>query len=166
MSSSPSNGFDLSTIDLSAGDKSSTLSVRDPRTDAALTFAGPDGETQRVEIDLLSVESTIGRQKRREFQRARLARVERGKKIKLTPESIEAEKVALLAALTTAWRGVKWQGESLDCTASNARMIYAHPMMAWLVDQIEEHVGSVEAYLGNVAAASEPSPDISSSSAS
>lgn len=160
------SGFDLSTIDLSAGDKPTTLVVRDPRTDAAITFTADDGTEQRVEIDLLSTESTVGRDKRRDFQRARLSKVSRGKRVKVTPEQLDTEKVALLTALTVAWRGVKWQGETLECTPANRRMLYAHPVMGWLVDQIEEHVGSVEAYLGNGEGDSADSPDTPSSSAS
>jgi hypothetical protein len=53
----------------------------------------------------------------------------------LTAEELEEESLQLLVACTKSWRGMTYNGQALDCTEDNVRMIYERiPMVREQVD--------------------------------
>lgn len=98
-----------------------------------------DKDGKEAHIDLFSADSEIARKQQRAVSRKRLAMRGRGK---LTPEELEAEGVELLAALTTAWHLLDFNGGKIDVPFSqeNARELYAESALSWIREQVDEFV--------------------------
>ena len=78
----------------------------------------------------------------RAIQKKRFDAYQRSGRVKMLPEDLEAEGVELLVAATKAWTGLESEnGESLPCTADNARALYSDPGCAWLRKQVDEAMG-------------------------
>ncbi len=98
----------------------------------------PDGKEAYIEI--YSADSEAARKHNRAIQRRRLNMRGRGR---ITPEELEAEAVELLAALTTEWLLVDFEGKIIDVpfNAENARELYAAPSLSWIREQVDEFAG-------------------------
>jgi hypothetical protein len=92
-------------------------------------------------IELLSEASAPGRA----HDRDRTDRMLKMKGRKLSPEEIETDMVDKLAAVTKAWSLFSLDGIPLeiDCTAAEARALYAMPEARWLRDQVSEFATDV-----------------------
>lgn len=106
----------------------------------------PDGK--EAWIELFSADSDIARKHQQAIQRRRLA--QRGNRLRITPEELEAEAVDLLAALTAGWYLVSLNGEPLNVPFSveNARELYAVPAMTWVREQVDEFAADRGNYSG------------------
>lgn len=159
------NTFDLSTLDLSGPSEVATeLKLRNPATDVVLTYKDADGNDQPVTISLLGLESGIAKRLKRKFQARRLEKLDKGKRMRLSPEQLEEERLDLYVALTQGWKGISWKQQPLEFTAPNARMLYQ--TLDWLQEQVQEHVGDLSNYLGNSEDGSSDTPGTSSGSTS
>lgn len=135
-------GIDFAAFTESA-DAPRTMSVVHPSTGETLTFTDAEGHEAPVTITLHSLDSAAAQAAKRDSQRRRM----RGGLAKLTPEKLEAEGIALLAAVTVSWAGITWKGEALDCTPANAVMLYEQAR--WLRAQVDEFVSERANYMGN-----------------
>lgn len=57
---------------------------------------------------------------------------------RITAEEVDAQHINLLAAVTISWEGLEWNGEKLECTPENAKMLYSE--LPWLRDQASEFI--------------------------
>lgn len=112
------------------------LTILDPKRRAPLV----DAKGEPAWIELYSSDSAISRRHRRALQQRSLNT--RGRS-KVTPEEIEEDALDLLAALTSGWRLLNFDGSPLEVEFSiaNARELYAHPGMNWLREQVDEFAG-------------------------
>lgn len=157
-------GFDFNTLDtVGAADIPTEMTLRHPSTDMKLTYEDGDKELP-VTISLLGLESSAARKLRRRFQARRLERLDKGKKMRLTPEQLDEERLDMYVALTQSWKGIDWKGEPLPCTPANVRMLYTE--RDWIQDQIAEYTGDLANYLGNSVDNSRGTPGTSSGSVS
>lgn len=127
-----------------AVDKPGRLILSHPITRQPLR--DPDGK--EAWIELFSADSDIARKHQQAIQRRRLA--QRGNRLRITPEELEAEAVDLLAALTAGWYLVSLNGEPLNVPFSveNARELYAVPAMTWVREQVDEFAADRGNYSG------------------
>lgn len=58
----------------------------------------------------------------------------------ITVEGAEKDTIDLLAACTTAWRNVTFEGAALEFSADNARRLYGE---SWIREQVDEAVGDL-----------------------
>lgn len=100
-----------------------------------------DKEGKEAYVDVYSSDSEVARKFRTEIKTSRL-RLRNPNA--LNGEKLESEDIELLAALTSGWYLVNFEGEpiDLDCTRDNARKVYAKGSMAWLKDQVDQHAGN------------------------
>lgn len=98
-----------------------------------------DKDGNEAHIELFSGDSEHARKHQRTVTRRRLAMRGRGK---LSAEELEAEAIELLAALTTGWVLLDFDGNAIDVAYSqdNARELYGDPGMSWLREQVDEFV--------------------------
>lgn len=98
-----------------------------------------DGDGNEAFISLYSVDAEPARQHRLEASRRRLNT--RGT---VSPEELEADSVALLAALTAGWHLVALDGSPIDVpfSAEAARELYAEPSLAWIREQVDAFASS------------------------
>lgn len=118
--------MDLSKIDLEAAASSgATLTLHHPVTDEELP----------VKIHVMGSDSKRFRQA---IDRVHRARGKRRNK-EQTLAGAEREAAELLAAVTTGWDGVEWEGKELPFNTENAVMLYmARP---WIREQVDLFVG-------------------------
>jgi len=64
-------------------------------------------------------------------------------------DSIEQDRIEVLARCTRAWTNVWFDGEELECTYENAVAVYSRPGLHWLVRQVDSFVNNISNYLGN-----------------
>jgi hypothetical protein len=50
------------------------------------------------------------------------------------------DQVFLLANATLSWNGVELEGKAIECTLDNAKMVYSHPNLGWLVEQVDRFI--------------------------
>lgn len=120
--------FDAGSLEV-ADDASAEFEVYDPRakggTGIFITVLSKDSEKAK----------TITRsQLNRRFKV--MGRSRAG--VSLTAEELESESMDLLVACTLSWRGMKWNGEDLACSAQNARDIYTRSPI--IRDQVDEAI--------------------------
>jgi hypothetical protein len=95
-----------------------------------------DAEGKEAYIDHYSMDSEIARKHQRAVQRRRIAM----RRLKISPEELEAESTEALALLTVGWYLVDLKGNPIDLpfTSENARELYASPAVSWLREQLDE----------------------------
>lgn len=57
----------------------------------------------------------------------------------MTAEEIEESALRQLSICTVSWKGVKLDGQELECNPDNAYMLYSR--LPWLKEQVDEFVG-------------------------
>lgn len=127
-------GLDSLELDV---DKPARMIILDPRNN--LPMKGKDGK--EAYVDVYSSDSEIARKFNRQIKTARL-RTRNPNAI--TGDKLEEEDVERLAALTSAWHLVAFDGETieLECTNENAKKLFANNKLQWLVEQIDTFAGS------------------------
>lgn len=124
------DSFDLSSLDSAkAAEKGFELVLRNPKTDAELPGR----------IKLLGADSEVYRERARDFARARAARLNKLRKLSITPEELEAEGIELLVAVTVGWSGITRDGEEFVYSPDNARELYRK--YPWIREQVDAAVG-------------------------
>lgn len=125
--------MDLKNLDMrAAAEAGATMTLHHPVTDEILS----DAKGNPVTITVLGTDSREFRRKLDEINRNRQRK--RG-----TPSLVESERSAaeLLAAVTREWTGIEWDGKVLECTPSNAEMLYRE--RSWVRQQVDEFVAEV-----------------------
>ncbi len=122
----------------------------------ALTLTHPkSGEPLPAKITVLGAESDAYRSKQREFLRRSADRVNRTRKLVVSPEELEAEALELLVTATTGW---DWGGMTLGgqpapvFTHDAARQIYTR--FGWIREQVDQAVGDRANFLPRSASSS------------
>lgn len=119
-----------------AVDKPQRVEIRNPITHQPMTDKA--GSTAYIEV--YSADSEPARKAERAAIDRRLA--VRGR-TKVTAAEIEAERIGYLAAITTGWHLVDFQGQPIDVefSAETAKELYSSGEFAWIRDQVDEFVG-------------------------
>ena len=103
------------------------------------------GAATGIVITVYSSESDIALTTKRKALDRRIAKMQRrGSKSTLKAEELEAEAMELRVACTKAWRDLSYNGEVLDCTDENKRMIYSR--VSRIRDQVDEAIADVSLF--------------------
>lgn len=138
---SPMTPQDDAALDLDAvvQTTSAVLTLKHPVTGAAtparITVAGPEHPARKAAI----------------FARMRVRRqeMERTGKLSVTdPAEDEQDEVALLAACTLGWSGLRVGGAVLAYSAEASAALYADPKRAWVRDQVKTALDQRELFIG------------------
>lgn len=142
-----------------AVDKSSRMTIIDPFKRQPIR----DKDGNEAYIDLLSKDSRVAKKHEAAAVQRRLNM--RGR-MKLTQQELEAERLDLIAALTTGWYLLDFDGNQMNVPFSeqSARELYADPGMAWLYEQADEHASDRGNYSKSSSASSSNMPNTSSAS--
>ena len=100
-----------------------------------------DDKGKEARIKIAGVDGEIARKASRENQQRRMS------KRQISPEDLEEEGLHLLARLTLEWEGIDVDGETLECTYANAKLIYDR--FRWLFIQVDAFSIDRGNYLGN-----------------
>lgn len=143
MSTEEMTAFDPDSIDMQKGAaEGARLDLLHPGTGAA-TGAW---------LQLLGVDSDAYVARQRALQRGRLARLVVARRIKLTPEELEAEALDLLVTATTGWGGLTAGGQPLNWSPAAARDLYTRHR--WIREQADEFIGDRANFLPKSASSS------------
>lgn len=135
--------LDLSALDTAKGaEQGYELTLSHPKT----------GEPTPMKITVLGADSDAYREKLRDFQRRRADRMNKGRRLSVTPEEIEAETLEMLVAVTTGWSGFTLDGAPLPFSGDNARTVYRR--FSWIREQVDQAVGDRANFLPTSASAS------------
>ena len=114
---------------------------------AVLTLNGPDGEPllydgKPVTITLAPMDSVRWRRAVDVVgdRRIKTANPRMGTGVKSMSEQRE-DQAFMLASVTIAWDNVAFDGGLKDCTLSNAKKLYMHPRLGWLMRQVDDFLG-------------------------
>lgn len=136
-------GFELSDLDTARGaEQGYELTLSHPKT----------GEPTPMKITVLGADSDAYREKVREFQRRRADRMNKNRRLSVTPDEIEAETLEMLVAVTTGWSGFTLDGAALPFSGDNVRAIYRR--FSWIREQVDQTVGDRANFLPKSANAS------------
>lgn len=124
-------------------DASAKMKILHPVSGVEIT----DENGNEAFIELLSLDSEVA-YKRRQLSRKRIfEQVQKGKKIKITPEQAEEDEIDSLVALTKSWHLVNPNtGKVLDIpfSAENAYILYSDRKFSWIKEQVQEFVAERE----------------------
>lgn len=99
--------------------------IRHPKTkratDIVIYLASKDSQTFRDAI------------------RSRQLRAMKSEEDEITPETIERETIAFLAACVTGWDGVKEGGKDLECTPETVQRVFKE--YPWIMRQVDQAWG-------------------------
>ena len=132
---------DLSTLDTTAAaDKGCEIELLHPVTKAPLGAF----------ISIVGKDSTAFSQHVRRNANERLRKQganHRRAKADETPtvEKIEDEAISLLAACTTGWRGIVFEGNEMPYSTDNAKKLYSS--LKYIREQVDEAIGDIELFL-------------------
>ena len=119
--------FDLADFKQTLAD-SAWLKILNPKdnSDTGVRFhlAGPDSDVYR-----------------RSESAARNRNLSRQTKTRLTAEMIDEQVLEHLLAVTIGWEGVLYNGQPLEFTADNLRMVYTEARLRFIREQVEAFVG-------------------------
>lgn len=104
-----------------------------------------DKDGKPVTITLLGSDSDEYQKQDRANNKARLAKAQRSRRFIPTPEELEADNVALLAAVTTGWSGIVVNGEAPECNTTQAAKLYKEQL--WVREQVNEFVSDRSNFL-------------------
>lgn len=96
-------------------------------------------EDKPVRIKLLGTDSKAWRNKNREFQRKRIAKLKRNKSRDIDYSASEEETSDMLAACTIGWEGIEENGEAMEFSQETAERLYLE--MGWIREQVDAFVG-------------------------
>lgn len=128
--------MDFSELDVgSMADEGMVVELYHPTTRQPLL--ADDGE--KTTVTVLGRYSDKYLSLQRKVQNRRLA-TQRGSRVKITAEEIEAETTDLLANCIKLWHGIKLDGVELDCNYANAKMLLEDRRFGWFREQIDEAI--------------------------
>lgn len=110
---------------------------------AVLELLHPDTEEviPGMTITLLGQDSAVYRKIQTAKQQAILNRMSKGKKqVDFDAEKLAEDTIDDLVKLTVAWSGFEIEGEPLEATPANFRMVYTD--WQWIKEQAQEFVAS------------------------
>lgn len=115
------------------------IELVNPATDEKVTEKGNPDNVAWIEI--LSPDSDVARQFRREQQLKRQAR--RNPEKPLSPAEVEEANIAFYVALTTGWNLITLDGAKMpvEFSKANAKEFYAMPEVAWVRRQVDRAAG-------------------------
>jgi len=96
-------------------------------------------DKEKITVTVLGRYSDKYMAMQRQINNRRLA-TQRGSRVKITSEEIEAETSDILANCIIAWHGVQLNGEMLECNYANARMLLEDRRFGWFREQIDDAV--------------------------
>lgn len=139
--------MDLSSLDSTvAAEEGAELQLRSPVDDSILR----DEKTKDpVTITLFGTDSKEYMKVTHSIQNRRLGkRLGKGGRAKLTAEEFEVEALELLVASTKAWKHIVVDGQELDCSEKNVRMVYQR--FPWIREQVDEFIADRSNFLGEL----------------
>lgn len=98
-----------------------------------------------ITFKVAGIDSDVHKKAARDAQRKRLNTLARGGQMKLTPEELEAEGLALLVVCVLDWSGVEEKGVPLPCTPQNVEKVFE--ACPWIKDQIDSAIGDRALFL-------------------
>jgi len=105
---------------------------------AELTLEHPvTGAPIDIKIKVSGIDSSAYRNKQREIQNRRLAKLSRGKKPDFS--NSDAEACELLSACTLGWDGVIENGEAIEFSEKAAFELYENHL--WIREQVDSFIG-------------------------
>lgn len=135
--------IDLADFDTSKGaEQGFELTIADLKSGAPTT----------MKITVLGADSDAYRERQRQFQRARVERMNKSRRMNITPDEIEAEALELLVEVTTGWSGFRLNGADLPFNRDNVRMVYKR--FGWIREQVDQAVGDRGNFLPRSASSS------------
>lgn len=127
--------MDLASLDtVSAAESGAVLELRHPTT--AEVLAGASGRA--ITIRLAGQDSERYRKADRQAANRRLNVAPGQRRVTLTAEGMESDATALMVACVIGWDGVQLDGQSLDCTPDNARLLFKR--LPWVLEQVRAFV--------------------------
>lgn len=151
--------MDLSSLDTSAqASKGATLELRDPMTDSVLR---DEDSGEAVTLTLIGSDAKSYQQAAHKSLNRRLnKKITKAGRLKLSAEELEDDAFALLLISTTGWSHVIVDGNELQFSEINARMVYER--FPWIREQADEFINDRMNFLGNSSTASTSMPKSSS----
>lgn len=147
----PPAAFDLADYDTTQGSEQGfELTIADLKS----------GAPTSMKITVMGADCDAYRDRQRAFQRARVDRMNKARRMSVTPEEIEAEALELLVEVTTGWSGFQVGGAALPFTRDNVRMVYKR--FGWIREQVDQAVGDRANFLPRSASGSSSLPATSS----
>lgn len=138
MSEKPA--FDLAALDTAKGaEEGYELQLTHPKT----------GEALPARIRVLGADSETFRDKQRELLRRRGERMNRTRRLAVSPEEAEADSLELLVAATAGWSGLALDGAELPFSGDNVRLVYKR--FGWIREQVDAAVSDRANFLRNAA---------------
>ena len=124
--------IDLASLDLgSFAEQGSALELEHPL----------EGTPIGVKIYLIGAESKKFKEAMNEgLRRARKSKAE------MTVDQADLETSKTLAAVTTGWENVIWEGQPLEFSKENAIMLYRE--RSWIREQVDSYVSNVKNFSG------------------
>ncbi len=125
--------MDLSTLSTKQkSEEGVVMTVEDPRTGEPLL----DDQGEGVTITVAGSDSKAYRTYSRKIQNKRLKNLKPGQRsLNIDSEEMEEEALELMCKCTLGWSGIAWQGEALECTPQNAKMLFTE--LGWLREQVD-----------------------------
>lgn len=127
--------MDIGKINLAErSEQGADLELEDPITGEK----GKQADGSPVTIRVMGMDSAAFRNKHREIQSRRMAKIARGKKPDYAGNS-DDEAAELLVACTIGWNGIEVNGEVLAFTPKAARDLYLDHH--WIREQVDQFIG-------------------------
>jgi len=116
------------------------------------------GEETDIQILLAGVDSDHFREAKKDWDRRRREKLEKGKGLP-TAEELEKARLAMLVTCTLDWRNLELEGKPLACTKAAANHVYRN--FPWLREQADQFIEDRRNFLPPEARgeAVEPTPD-------
>ena len=96
-------------------------------------------DKSKVTIKLLGTDSKAYRNKNREFQRGRIAKLARTRSKKIDYTVSDEEACEILVACTLGWENIELDGEILEFSPENAYQLYMDHL--WIREQVDLFIG-------------------------
>lgn len=116
---------------------------------AELNVKGPQGGKTEIKITVAGEDSERYQDAFREMRSETVKKVAAKEGEELSLEEQRKLVANFLADITLDWDGLGYEGEELECTPENCRMIYSEPELSWIRKQVDEFSRNRRNYLGN-----------------
>jgi hypothetical protein len=112
------------------------------------------GEDLGITITVASIDSKTYRKAQHEQANAQIGQMaaKGAKGVAVTAEVVEERGLALLTKCTLGWRGVEFEGKTLECTPENVRMVY--DQFPWIREQVDRAIANRSHFFKRPASAS------------
>lgn len=137
--------MDLANFDTTKPEQTGTLELKHPGTGVVLK----DEKTDKpITITLLGLDHPSVQKERKRVMDKRLgSAVGKGGKVRISADELDEDGMNLLVKCTTSWEGIVFNGQALECTPDNVRMLYTK--VPAIREQVDEFVNERSNFLKN-----------------